>query len=75
MNNRPSWIKDVELGNVNIFELVQTMSSRKPGKYVLGKAKSNGNPHVVGLYFDDTSMSQGSRTQSSVVVYLDANRC
>ena len=53
MNKKLSWIADLDSGKVNIFSLVQIMSSRKPGKYLFGKGKSNGSPYVVGVYFDD----------------------
>ena len=71
MNKKLSWIADLDSSKVNIFTLVQIMSSRKPGKYLFGKGKSNGSPYVVGVYFDDTVSPKNSPTQSCVIGYVD----
>jgi hypothetical protein len=71
MNKKLSWIADLDSSKVNIFSLVQIMSSRKPGKYLFGEGKSNGSPYVVGVYFDDTVSSERSPTQSCVIGYVD----
>lgn len=71
MNKKLSWIADLDSSKVNIFTLVQTMSSRKPGKYLFGKGKSSVSPYVVGVYFDDTVSLERSPTQSCVIGYVD----
>ena len=69
-----NWIADVDSSKVSVFKLVQTMSSRKPGVYLLGKGKSNGNPYVVGVYYGDSALSEGRQKQSHIISYLDQIR-
>jgi hypothetical protein len=71
MNKKLSWIADLDSSKVNIFTFVQTMSSRKPSKYLFGEGKSNGSPYVVGVYFNDTGSSERSPAQSCVIGYVD----
>ena len=71
MNQRISWVADVDSSKASVFKVVQTMNSKKPGVYLLGKGKSNGNPYVVGIYFGDTVLSKGNPKQSYVVGYFN----
>jgi hypothetical protein len=71
MNQRISWIADVDSSRVSVFRIIQTMSSRKPGVYLLGKGKSDGNPYVVGIYFADTVLSEDGPKQSHIAGYFD----
>jgi hypothetical protein len=71
VNKKLSWIADLDSSKVNIFTLVQMMSSRKPGKYLLGDGKSNGSPYVVGVYFDETASPGRSPMQSCVIGYVN----
>ena len=75
MKQRISWVQDVDSSKVNVFEFVQIMGHRRPGKYLLGRAKSNNSPDAVGVYFDENSLSPSRPKQSSVVIYLDTARC
>ncbi len=71
MNGKLDWIADVDSSKVNVIKIVQVLSARKPGKYILGKRKSNGNSNVVGIYFGDTVFPEGRPVQSCVVGYVD----
>jgi hypothetical protein len=71
MKKKLSWIADLDSSQVNIFSLVQVMSSRKPGKYLFGEGKSSVSPYVVCVYFDDTVSSERSPTRSCVIGYVD----
>ena len=71
MNKKLSWIADIDTGKVNVIKVVKAMIATKPGKYILGEGKSNGNPYVVGVYFDDSVLSEGIPIQSHIAGYFN----
>ena len=71
MNKKLSWIADIDTSKVNVIKVVKAMIANKPGKYILGEGKSNGNSYVVGVYFDDIVLSEGGPVQSHIAGYFN----
>jgi hypothetical protein len=71
MSEGLDWIADIDSSKMNVIKFIQIMSAKKPGKYLIGKGKSNGSSRVVGIYFGDTAFPEGRPIKSSIVGYVD----
>ena len=71
MNAKLDWIADVDSSKVSVLKIVQIMSAKKPGNYILGRSKSDDSLNVVGIYFGDTVFPEGRPVQSYIVGYVD----
>jgi len=71
MNEELDWIADVDSGKMNVLKFIQIMSEKKPGKYLVGKGRSNGSSRIVGIYFGDAAFPEGRPVQSCIVGYVD----
>lgn len=71
MNEELDWIADVDSDKMNVLKFIQIMSEKKPGKYQVGKGRSNGSSRVVGIYFGDTAFPEGRPVKSCIVGYVD----
>ena len=41
MKEELDWIADIDSSKVNVLKFIQIMSAKNPGKYLIGKGKSN----------------------------------
>jgi hypothetical protein len=71
MNAKLDWIADVDSSKVSVLKIVQIISAKKPGNYILGRGKSDDKENVVGIYLGDTVFPEDRPVQSCIVGYVD----